>query len=88
MTSDRERYDIDWSSLTPAEAALVDKFTADLQQAWEEEIEKLRLTLYKLELLRDGLAELRAEQMSPDSPFWREVEERIGHVSFFRPVEG
>ena len=87
MMSDRERYDVDWSSLTPAEAALVDEFAADLRQAREEETEKLRLALYKLELLRDGMAALRAEQMSPDSPFWREVEQRIGHASFFRPVE-
>jgi hypothetical protein len=41
MTSDRERYDIDWSSLTPAQAALVDEFAAALQQAREEETEKL-----------------------------------------------
>ena len=41
MTSDRERYDIDWSSLTPAEAAIVDQFAADLRQAREEETEKL-----------------------------------------------
>ena len=41
MTSDRERYDIDWSGLTPTEAALVDEFAAALQQAREEETAKL-----------------------------------------------
>jgi hypothetical protein len=87
MISDRERYDVDWSSLTPAEAALVDQFAADLRQAREEEEEKLLLVLYKLELFHDGMIALRAEQMSPHSPFWREVEQQIGHASFFRPVE-
>ena len=51
MTSDRERYDIDWSSLTPAEAALVDEFAAALRQAREEDTEKLLLALYKFERL-------------------------------------
>ena len=37
MISDRERYDVDWSSLTPAEAALVDEFATALRQAGEEE---------------------------------------------------
>ena len=85
MTSDRERYDIDWSSLTPAEAALVDEFAAALRQARDEETERVRLALYVLELLRDGVAELCAER-SPHSPFWRQVEQRIGHASFFRPA--
>ena len=49
MTSDRERYDIDWSSLTPAEAVLVDEFAAALRQAREEDTEKLLLALYKFE---------------------------------------
>jgi hypothetical protein len=51
MTSDRERYDIDWSSLTPAEAALVDEVAADLRQAREEDTEKLLLALFKFERL-------------------------------------
>ena len=66
MTSDHERYDIDWSSLTPAEAALVDEFAAALRQAREEETEKLWRNV--LELLRDGtdalIADMRAGRLS------------------------
>ena len=54
MMNDRERYDIDWSSLTPAEAALVDEFAAALRQAREEETEKLLLALIKCFSPLDG----------------------------------
>jgi hypothetical protein len=86
MMNDCDRYDIDWSRLTPAEAEIVREFAASLQQVREEATMKLQLFVYKLELLCEGMATLHAEQMSPDSPFWREVEERIGHASFFRPT--
>jgi hypothetical protein len=66
MMSDRERYDVDWSGLTPSEAALVDEFAADLRQAREEETEKLWRNV--LELLRDGtdalIADMRAGRLS------------------------
>jgi hypothetical protein len=76
MTSDRERYDIDWSSLTPAEAALVDEFATALRQAREEETEQLLFNLR--EIFRkdtDALnAELRAGRLSshksPSAEFW------------------
>jgi hypothetical protein len=61
MMSDRKRYDIDWSSPTPAEAALVDEFAAALRQVREEETEKLWLALYKLELFHDGMIALNAD---------------------------
>ena len=47
MMNDRERYDIDRSRLTPAEAALVDEFAAALRQAREVETEKLQLALVR-----------------------------------------
>jgi hypothetical protein len=84
---DRRHCDVDLSALSPEEAEVVREFAADLRQAREEETERLLLALYKLELFADGMAALCAEQMSPHSPFWREVEQRIGHASFFRPVE-
>ena len=66
MTSDRERYDIDWSGLTPAEAELVDEFAAALRQAREEETERLWFNV--LELLRAGtdalIADMRAGRLS------------------------
>ena len=66
MTSDHERYDIDWSGLTPAEAALVDEFAAALRQAREEETEKLWRNV--LEIFRDGtdtrIADMRAGRLS------------------------
>ena len=61
MMNDRERYDIDRSRLTPAEAALVDEFAAALRQAREEETEMLQLVLYKLELFHDGMTALNAD---------------------------
>ena len=61
MMSDRKRYDLDWSSPTPAEAALVDEFAAALRQVREEETEKLWLALYKLELFHDGMIALNAD---------------------------
>ena len=79
MTSDRERYDIDWSGLTPAEAALVDEFAADLREAREEETEKLLLNL--LEIFRkdtDALnAELRAGRLSSHKSPSADVLERF-----------
>ena len=57
---DRRR-DVDLSALPPDMAEIVRAFAAALRQAREEETEKLLLTLYELELLRDGVAELLAE---------------------------
>ena len=66
MMRDCERYGIDWSSLTPAEAALVDEFAAALRQVREEETEQLWRNV--LELLRDGtdtlIADMRAGRLS------------------------
>ena len=78
------RRDVDLSALPPDKAEVVRAFAATLQQVCEEETEKLLLSLYGFELFRDGIAALRAEQMSPDSPFWREVEERTGAQSKYR----
>ena len=75
------RRDVDLSALPPDKAEVVRAFAATLRQAREEETEKLLLSLYGFELFCDGIAALRAEQMSPDSPFWREVEERTGAQS-------
>jgi hypothetical protein len=64
--TDRERYDIDWSRLTPDEAALVDEFAAALRQAREEEIAKLWHNV--LVLFHDGtdalIADMRAQHLS------------------------
>jgi hypothetical protein len=49
------------SELSPYEIMVVRKFAAALRQAREEEFEKLRNTLYFLELFRTGLADLVAE---------------------------
>jgi hypothetical protein len=40
---------------------LVREFATTLRQVREEETARLRLTLYELELLRDGLAALNAD---------------------------
>jgi hypothetical protein len=61
MMNDRERYNIDWSSLTPAQTALVDKFAAALREVREQESELLRLSLYKVELYCDGMIKLFAD---------------------------
>ena len=61
MMSDRERYDIDWSRLTAAEAEIVRTFRAALQEAQEEELARMRRTLHVLELLCDGLAAVNAD---------------------------
>ena len=61
MMSDRERYDIDWSRLTAAEAEIVRTFRAALQQAHEEELARMRRTLHVLELFRDGMAAVNAD---------------------------
>jgi hypothetical protein len=61
MMRDRERYGIDWSRLTPAEAAIVDVFAAALEQAHAEHVARMRRTLSVLELLRDGVAEINAD---------------------------
>jgi hypothetical protein len=59
--SDRKRYDIDWSRLTPAEAAVVDEFAAAFRAIQEIETKRMQLTVYQLELLRDGMAALNAD---------------------------
>ena len=61
MMRDRERYGIDWSRLTPAEAEIVRVFAAALEQAHEEHVARMRRTLSVLELLRDGVAALNAD---------------------------
>ena len=78
------RRGVDLSALPPDKAEVVRAFAATLQQVCEEETEKVLLSLYGFELLCDGITALRAEQMSPDSPFWREVEERTGAQSKYR----
>jgi hypothetical protein len=53
---------VDLSVLSPNDRKIVRHFAAALRQVREEETELLRLsTLYRLELWRDGLAELYAE---------------------------
>jgi hypothetical protein len=47
--------------------AIVREFARALRAIREEETERLRLTLYELELLRDGVVELRRELRS----MWR-----------------
>jgi hypothetical protein len=57
----RRRRGADLPALPPdAMAELIRAFAAALRHIREQETEQLRLTLYKLELLRDGIAELRA----------------------------
>jgi hypothetical protein len=52
----------DLPALPPDEIAeVVRVFGAALRQVREEEIEMLRLTLYKLELLHDGMVALNAD---------------------------
>jgi hypothetical protein len=85
MMIDRERHDIDWSRLTPAQAEIVRVFAAALREVREMESDLLRLNLRKVELYADGLAQLNAELASRDSAFWREVEQRIGHAPCCRP---
>ena len=80
MTSARERYDIDWSRLTPTEAAFVDEFAAALQQAHEEHVERMRRTLSVLELLRDGVAAINADMRA-----WRLPELPEGWLEYRRP---
>jgi hypothetical protein len=57
-------------ALTPEEIDILDVFRAELQQIREEETERLRLALYALEVLHDGMAELledvRAGRLQPD----------------------
>jgi hypothetical protein len=47
--------------MRPAPSALVSNYPLSGTSVREEETEKLLLTLYELELLRDGVAELLAE---------------------------
>jgi hypothetical protein len=49
------------AALTPEEIDILDEFRADLQRVREQGTEKLRLALYKLEVIHDGLAELNAD---------------------------
>jgi hypothetical protein len=67
MTDRRRRSGVDLSALSPDAAEVVRAFAAALQQACEEETEKMLFSLYGLELFCDGMAALRAEQMSPDA---------------------
>ena len=81
---DHEDYGIDWSSLTPDEAEIVRVFAAALREVREMESDLLRLSLRKAELYADGMSKLYAEMACRDSPFWREIEERIGQAAFLR----
>jgi hypothetical protein len=56
-----DRYPVDLSALPPDQAEIVRVFAAALRQVREEETKMLRLSLYKLELLRAGMAELNAD---------------------------
>jgi hypothetical protein len=47
--------------LTPVEQRIVDAFAQALRQVREEEMRRARLTVYKLQLIRDGLAEVNAD---------------------------
>jgi hypothetical protein len=44
---------------------LVREFATALRRAREEETERMRNTLYSLELLRDGMADLSCARMLP-----------------------
>jgi hypothetical protein len=56
-----EDYDIDWSSLTPAQATIVREFGAALREIRENETALLRFYVRSLGLLCDAMRELNAE---------------------------
>jgi hypothetical protein len=58
---DHEDYDIDWSSLTPAQATIVREFGAALREIRENETALLRFYVRNLELVCAALCELNAE---------------------------
>jgi hypothetical protein len=57
----REDYDIDWSSLTPAQANIVREFGAALREIRENETALLRFYVRGLGLLCDAAREVNAE---------------------------
>jgi hypothetical protein len=58
---DHADYDIDWSSLTPAQATIVREFGAALREIRENETALLRLYVRNIRLLCDAMRELNAE---------------------------